>query len=72
MSVNVEALNDSLVEYTESVTLMLTVESSCLQSVVPGSKNETTVEITGTVICCGMEWSLLEYAQTCNLRLPFC
>ena len=55
MSVKVEALNDSLVEYTESVTLMLTVESSCLQSVIPGSKNETTVEITGTVICCNME-----------------
>ena len=72
MSVNVEALNDSLVEYMESVTFMLTVESSCLQSVVPGSKNEATIEITGTMICCGMEWSLLGYAQMCNLRLPFC
>ena len=49
-SVNVVGLNDTLIEFTESVALKLTIESSCLQSVIAGPKNEATIQITGKII----------------------
>ena len=50
VSVNVVGLNDSLIEFTESVVLILTIESSFLQSVVAGPNNKATIQITGKLI----------------------
>ena len=50
VSVNVVGLNDSLIEFMESVVLMLTIESSFLQSVVAGPNNKATIQITGKLI----------------------
>jgi hypothetical protein len=46
VSVNVVGLNDSLIEFMESVVLILTIESSFLQSVVAGPNNKATIQIT--------------------------